>query len=78
MSRKFVMGNYDEVAKKNSFNSLSIRSGSMRRKGVRRTGSILNLDNIKQTLRIQSLQKAEPRDSHFSILKQKKFLQKIK
>ena len=71
------MDNYDEVAKKNSFNSLSIRSGSMRRKGVRRTGSILNLDNIKQTLRIQSLQKAEPRDSHFSILKQKNFFKKL-
>ncbi len=74
MSKKFsAMANYESLTKKNSFNSLPF-SGSHRRRLERRSGSILNIESIRQTLRV--LQKTEPRETNFSILKQKQFFKK--
>ena len=77
ISKKYNrFSNFEELNKKNSFNSLPFRDGS-RRRGDRRTGSLLNFENIKQTLRIQSIQKTELRESNFSVLKQKNFFKKL-
>ena len=77
ISKKYNrFSNFEELNKKNSFNSLPFRDGSRRRRD-RRTGSVLNFENIKQTLRIQSLQKTELRESNFSVLKQKNFFKKL-
>jgi len=74
MSKKFsAMANYEALSKKNSFNSLPF-SGSHRRRLERRSGSILNIESIRQTLRV--LQKTEPRETNFSVLKQKQFFKK--
>ena len=45
----------------------------IKRKGGRRKGSILSLETVRQTIRIQSNLKGDPRESSFSILKQKNF-----
>ena len=74
LSKKFgSIANYEALNKKNSFNSLPI-SGTHRRRLERRSGSILNIESIRQTLRV--LQKTEPRESNFSVLRQKHFFKK--
>ena len=73
-SKKYSsIANFQALNKKNSFNSLPF-SGNHRRRLERRSGSILNIESIRQTLRV--LQKTEPRDSNFSVLKQKHFFKK--
>ena len=69
---------FNSSSKKNSYNTLGVQgiTGSFRRKGDRRSGSILNIDSIKQTLRVIQTQKTEPKDSTFSILKHKRFFRK--
>ena len=71
-TRRFkITGNFKKLLKKNSFKVLPFSEATIKRSGERRTGSILNFDTIKKNIRIQSILKGEPRESNFSLLKQK-------
>ena len=77
-SRRFqITDNFKKFFKKNSFNAFAFPGTMIKRKGGRRKGSILSLETVRQTIRIQSNLKGDPRESSFSILKQKNFFKKL-
>ena len=67
----------EAMAKKNSFGAIPFSGNNIKKRAERRSGSIINLDSIKQTLRVQSMLKTEQRESNFSVLKQKNFFMKV-
>ena len=78
ISKIYNMNSFDSLTKKNSSNSIQLRGSYMRKKGERRTGSILKIENIRKTLRIQSKPKTEKKELNISVLKHKHFFKKLK
>ena len=77
-TRRFkIRGNFRKLLKKNSSKVSPFSESTIRIIGERRSGSILNFDTIKKTIRIQSILNGEPRESNFSLLKQKNFFKKL-
>ena len=78
ITKFFNMNSFDSLTKKNSLNSIQLKGSYRRKKGEKRTASILKIENIRKTLRIQSKPKAENKESNISVLKQKHFFKKLK
>ena len=78
ITKFFNMNSFDSLTKKNSLNSIQLKGSYRRKKGEKRTVSILKIENIRKTLRIQSKPKAENKESNISVLKQKHFFKKLK
>ena len=78
ITKFFNMNSFDSLTKKNSLNSIQSKGSHRRKKGEKRTASVLKIENIRKTLRIQSKPKAENKESNISVLKQKHFFKKLK
>ena len=78
ITKFFNMNSFDSLTKKNSLNSIQSKGSYRRKKGEKRTASVLKIENIRKTLRIQSKPKAENKESNISVLKQKHFFKKLK
>ena len=68
---------FNFLVKQNSLCSKNYEGNSPRKRGQRRTGSILKLEAIRKTMKI-SKKKSELKKSNFSILERKDFFKKIR